>query len=153
MGINRKIFGGKRKLNAVVLVGRTTKDIELRRTGSGTAVASFTLAVNRDFKTQDGQEADFINCVAWKKTAEFLEQYVHKGDRIAVNGSIRTRNYTGNDGRKVYVTEVIANNVEFIETKKNREMQSDSPSVQNNSNSYNGWENTGYDLDNSELPF
>ena len=138
-------------MNAVVLVGRTTKDIELRRTGSGTAVASFTLAVNRDFRTQDGQEADFIQCVAWKKTAELLEQYVHKGDRIAVSGSIRTRNYTGNDGRKVYITEVLANSIEFIETK--REMQSDSPSVQNKSNSYNGWGNTGYDLDNSELPF
>lgn len=140
-------------MNAVVLVGRTTKDIELRRTGNGTAVASFTLAVNRDFKTQDGQEADFINCVAWKKTAELLEQYVHKGDRIAVSGSIRTRNYTGNDGRKVYITEVLANNVEFLETKKNRETPSDSPSVQNKSNPYNGWENTEYDLDSSELPF
>lgn len=138
-------------MNAVILVGRATKDIELRRTGSGTAVASFTLAVNRDFRTQDGQEADFIQCVAWKKTAELLEQYVHKGDRIAVSGSIRTRNYTGNDGRKVYITEVLANSIEFIETK--REMQSDSPSVQNKSNSYNGWGNTGYDLDNSELPF
>lgn len=139
-------------MNAVVLVGRTTKDIELRRTGSGTAVASFTLAVNRDFKTQDEQDADFIQCVAWKKTAELLEQYVHKGDRIAVNGSIRTRNYTGNDGRKVYITEVLANHVEFLET-KNRETPSDSPSVQNKSNSYNDWGNTGYDLDNSELPF
>ena len=145
MGINRKIFGGKRKLNAVVLVGRTTKDIELRRTGSGTAVASFTLAVNRDFRTQDGQEADFIQCVAWKKTAELLEQYVHKGDRIAVNGSIRTRNYTGNDGRKVYVTEVLANNVEFLETKKNSEQSN------YNNNSYNHT-----DLDNfndTQLPF
>ena len=72
MGINRKIFGGKRKLNAVVLLGRTTKDIELRRTGSGTAVASFTLAVNRDFRTQDGQDADFIQCVAFYQTAEFI---------------------------------------------------------------------------------
>ena len=132
-------------MNAVVLVGRTTKDIELRRTGSGTAVASFTLAVNRDFRTQDGQEADFINCVAWKKTAELLEQYVHKGDRIAVSGSIRTRNYTGNDGRKVYVTEVLANNVEFLETKKNSEQSN------YNNNSYGHT-----DLDNfndTELPF
>ena len=132
-------------MNAVVLVGRTTKDIELRRTGSGTAVASFTLAVNRDFKTQDGQEADFINCVAWKKTAELLEQYVHKGDRIAVSGSIRTRNYTGNDGRKVYVTEVLANNVEFLETKKSSEQSN------YNNNSYGHT-----DLDNfndTELPF
>lgn len=132
-------------MNEVILVGRTTKDIELRRTGSGTAVASFTLAVNRDFRTQDGQEADFINCVAWKKTAELLEQYVHKGDRIAVSGSIRTRNYTGNDGRKVYVTEILANHVEFIETKKNSE--------QSNYNN-NGYGHT--DLDNfndTELPF
>lgn len=132
-------------MNAVVLVGRTTKDIELRRTGSGTAVASFTLAVNRDFKTQDEQDADFIQCVAWKKTAELLEQYVHKGDRIAVSGSIRTRNYTGNDGRKVYVTEVLANNVEFLETKKSSEQSN------YNNNSYGHT-----DLDNfndTELPF
>lgn len=131
-------------INLCVLIGRTTKDIELRRTGSGTAVASFTLAVNRDFRTQDGQEADFINCVAWKKTAELLEQYVHKGDRIAVNGSIRTRNYTGNDGRKVYITEVLANHVEFLETKKSREQS-------NYNNEQSNYNNNGYgytDLDN-----
>lgn len=139
-------------MNAVVLVGRTTRDIELRRTGNGTAVASFTLAVNRDFKTNDGQEADFIQCVAWKKTAELLEQYVHKGDRIAVNGSIRTRNYEDSHGRTVYVTEVLVNHVEFLET-KNREMSSDSPSVQNNSNPYNDWGNKEYEMDNSDLPF
>lgn len=139
-------------MNAVVLVGRTTRDIELRRTGNGTAVASFTLAVNRDFKTNDGQEADFIQCVAWKKTAELLEQYVHKGDRIALNGSIRTRNYEDSHGRTVYVTEVLVNHVEFLET-KNREMPSDSPSVQNNSNPYNDWGNKEYEMDNSDLPF
>lgn len=139
-------------MNAVVLIGRTTKDIDLRRTGNGTAVASFTLAVNRDFKTNDGQEADFIQCVAWKKTAELLEQYVHKGDRIAVNGSIRTRNYEDSHGRTVYVTEVLVNHVEFLET-KNREMPSDSPSVQNNSNPYNDWGNKEYEMDNSDLPF
>lgn len=139
-------------MNTVVLIGRTTRDIELRRTGNGTAVASFTLAVNRDFKTQDGQEADFIQCVAWKKTAELLEQYVHKGDRIAVNGSIRTRNYEDSHGRTVYVTEVLVNHVEFLET-KNREMPSDSPSVQNNSNPYNDWWNKEYEMDNSDLPF
>lgn len=132
-------------MNAVVLVGRTTKDIELRRTGSGTAVASFTLAVNRDFRTQDGQEADFIQCVAWKKTAELLEQYVHKGDRIAVSGSIRTRNYTGNDGRKVYVTEVLANNVEFLETKKSSEQSN----YNNNSYGHTDLDN----FNNTELPF
>ena len=139
-------------MNTVVLIGRTTRDIDLRRTGNGTAVASFTLAVNRDFKTNDGQEADFIQCVAWKKTAELLEQYVHKGDRIALNGSIRTRNYEDNYGKKVYVTEVLVNHVEFLET-KNREMPSDSPSVQNNSNPYNDWGNKEYETDNSDLPF
>ena len=131
-------------MNSVVLVGRTTKDIELRRTGSGTAVASFTLAVSRDFKTQDGQDADFINCVAWKKTAELLEQYIHKGDRIALNGSIRTRNYEDNHGKKVYITEVLVSHVEFLETKKNRE-QSNYNDEQSNYNN-NGY---GYtDLDN-----
>lgn len=132
-------------MNAVVLIGRTTKDIELRRTGSGTAVASFTLAVNRDFRTQDGQEADFIQCVAWKKTAELLEQYVHKGDRIAVSGSIRTRNYEDNHGKKVYVTEVLANQVEFLETKKNSEQSN------YNNNSYG---NTDLDdFNDTQLPF
>lgn len=139
-------------INLCVLIGRTTRDIDLRRTGNGTAVASFTLAVNRDFKTNDGQEADFIQCVAWKKTAELLEQYVHKGDKIALNGSIRTRNYEDSHGRTVYVTEVLVNHVEFLET-KNREMPSDSPSVQNNSNPYNDWGNKEYEMDNSNLPF
>lgn len=139
-------------MNTVVLIGRTTRDIELRRTGNGTAVASFTLAVNRDFKTNDGQEADFIQCVAWKKTAELLDQYVHKGDRIAVNGSIRTRNYEDSHGKTVYVTEVLVNHVEFIET-KNREMPSDSSSNQNKSDPYDDWGNKEYEMDNSELPF
>lgn len=138
-------------MNLCVLIGRTTKDIDLRRTGNGTAVASFTLAVNRDFKTNDGQEADFIQCVAWKKTAELLEQYVHKGNRIAVNGSIRTRNYEDTQGRTVYVTEVLVNHVEFLETK--REMPSDSPSNQNKSDPYNDWGNKEYEMDNSDLPF
>lgn len=139
-------------INLCVLIGRTTRDIELRRTGNGTAVANFTLAVNRDFKTNDGQEADFIQCVAWKKTAELLEQYVHKGDKIALNGSIRTRNYEDSHGRTVYVTEVLVNHVEFLET-KNREMPSDSPSGQNKSDSYDDWGNKNYEMDNSDLPF
>lgn len=135
------------RVNAVVLVGRTTKDIELRRTGSGTAVASFTLAVNRDFKTNDGQEADFIQCVAWKNTAELLEQYVHKGDRIAVNGSIRTRNYEDNYGKKVYVTEVLVNHVEFLET-KNREQSN------YNNNGYTEPNDNGhFELEKDDLPF
>ena len=134
-------------INLCVLIGRTTRDIELRRTGNGTAVASFTLAVNRDFKTNDGQEADFIQCVAWKKTAELLEQYVHKGDRIAVNGSIRTRNYEDNYGKKVYVTEVMVNHVEFLET-KNREQSN------YNNNGYTEPNDNGhFELEKDDLPF
>ena len=139
-------------MNTVVLIGRTTRDIELRRTGNGTAVASFTLAVNRDFKTNDGQEADFIQCVAWKKTAELLEQYVHKGNRIAVNGSIRTRNYEDSHGRTVYVTEVLVNHVEFLET-KNREQSN----YNNNSYGYtapdNFNDNGHFELEKDVLPF
>lgn len=137
-------------MNSCVLIGRTTKDIELRRTGNGTAVASFTLAVNRDFKTNDGQEADFIQCVAWKKTAELLEQYVHKGDRIAVNGSIRTRNYEDSHGRTVYVTEVLVNHVEFLET-KNREQSNYNNNGYTDPDNFN--DNENFELEKDDLPF
>lgn len=137
-------------MNTVVLIGRTTRDIELRRTGNGAAVASFTLAVNRDFKTNDGQEADFIQCVAWKKTAELLEQYVHKGDRIAVNGSIRTRNYEDSHGRTVYVTEVLVNHVEFLET-KNREQSNYNNNGYTEPDNFN--DNENFELEKDDLPF
>lgn len=137
-------------MNTVALIGRTTRDIDLRRTGNGTAVASFTLAVNRDFKTNDGQEADFIQCVAWKKTAELLEQYVHKGDRIAVNGSIRTRNYEDSHGRTVYVTEVLVNHVEFLET-KNREQSNYNNNGHTDSDNFN--DNENFELEKDDLPF
>lgn len=137
-------------MNTVALIGRTTRDIELRRTGNGTAVASFTLAVNRDFKTNDGQEADFIQCVAWKKTAELLEQYVHKGDRIAVNGSIRTRNYEDSHGRTVYVTEVLVNHVEFLET-KNREQSNYNNNGYTEPDNFN--DNGHFELEKDDLPF
>lgn len=137
-------------MNSCVLIGRTTRDIDLRRTGNGTAVASFTLAVNRDFKTQDGQEADFIQCVAWKKTAELLEQYVHKGDRIALNGSIRTRNYEDSHGRTVYVTEVLVNHVEFLET-KNREQSNYNNNGYTDPDNFN--DNENFELEKDDLPF
>lgn len=137
-------------MNIVVLIGRTTRDIDLRRTRNGTVVASFTLAVNRDFKTNDGQETDFIQCVAWKKTADLLEQYVHKGDRIAVNGSIRTRNYKDSHGRTVYVTEVLVNHVEFLET-KNREQSNYNNNGYTESNNFN--DNERFDLEKDDLPF
>ncbi|MED4978262.1 single-stranded DNA-binding protein [Geobacillus stearothermophilus] len=101
-------------MNRVVLVGRLTKDAELRYTSSGVAVASFTLAVNRPFANQQGErEADFVNVVAWRKTAENLANYTKKGSMIGVDGRIQTRSYE-KDGRRVYVTEVVADTVQFL---------------------------------------
>lgn len=101
-------------MNRVVLVGRLTKDAELRYTPSGVAVASFTLAVNRPFANQQGErEADFINVVAWRKTAENLANYTTKGSLVAVDGRLQTRSYE-KDGRRVYVTEVVADTVQFL---------------------------------------
>lgn len=105
-------------LNRVALVGRLTRDPELRRTGSGKAVTSFNLAVERNFKSDD-QEADFINCVCWGKVAENTECYCSKGSMVSVDGRIQTRNYENNQGHKVYVTEVIADSVQFINTRNN----------------------------------
>lgn len=105
-------------LNRALLVGRLTRDPELRRTGSGKAVTSFNLAVERNFKSDD-QEADFINCVCWGKVAENTERYCSKGSMVSVDGRIQTRNYDNSQGQKVYVTEVIADSVQFIQTNRN----------------------------------
>lgn len=105
-------------LNRALLVGRLTRDPELRRTGSGKAVTSFNLAVERNFKSDD-QEADFINCVCWGKIAENTERYCSKGSMVSVDGRIQTRNYENNQGQKIYVTEVIADSVQFISTRNN----------------------------------
>nr|DAU66819.1 MAG TPA: Single strand binding protein [Caudoviricetes sp.] len=134
-------------MNNVSLIGRLTKDVEERRTQSGTPVASFTLAVDRR-KKEDG--ADFIPCIAWDKAAETIAKYVHKGDLFGVTGYIQTRSYEKN-GRMNYFTEVVTTSFQFLERK--REMSSDSPSGQNNSNFDNGWRNTSNDISESELPF
>lgn len=105
-------------LNRALLVGRLTRDPELRRTGSGKAVTSFNLAVKRNFKSDD-QEADFINCVCWGRIAENTERYCSKGSLVSVDGRIQTRNYENNQGQKGYVTEVIADSVQFISTRNN----------------------------------
>lgn len=102
-------------INSVALTGRLTKDVDLRTTQNGISVASFTLAVNRQYSKD--KEADFINCVAFKKTAEVLQQFAGKGRLIGVTGSIQTRHYTGKDGKEVYVTEVLANNVSFLDSR------------------------------------
>ena len=104
-------------INRVVLIGRLTRDPELRKTQSGMSVCSFTLAVNRR-QNQDGtQEADFINCVSFGRTAEFAEKYFRQGLKIIVSGRIQTGSYTNRDGQKVYTTEVVVEEQEFAESK------------------------------------
>lgn len=109
-------------INNVVLVGRMTKDAELRRTPSNVAVATFTLAVNRPFKNEAGErEADFIQCVIWRQSAENLANWAKKGSQIGITGRIQTRNYEGNDGKRVYVTEVVAETVMLLDSKSNNQ--------------------------------
>ncbi|SES22569.1 single-stranded DNA-binding protein [Salipaludibacillus aurantiacus] len=103
-------------INRVVLVGRLTKDPELRYTANGIAVASFTLAVNRPFSNQQGnREADFINCVVWRKQAENVANFLKKGSQAGVDGRIQTRSFDNNEGRRVFMTEVVAESVQFLE--------------------------------------
>ena len=108
-------------MNKVILIGRLTKDPELRYTQSGTGVATFTLAVNRRFSNQNGErEADFINCVAWQKSAEFVANYFRKGQEMALEGRLQVRSYDGNDGQRRWVTEVVADQIEFVGAKNDR---------------------------------
>ncbi|MGG0643761.1 single-stranded DNA-binding protein [Sporosarcina gallistercoris] len=103
-------------INRVVLVGRLTKDPELKYTQSGIAVTRFTLAVNRPFSSQSGErEADFINCVAWRKQAENTANFLRKGSLAGVDGRIQTSNFEGQDGKRVFMTEVVADSVQFLE--------------------------------------
>ena len=106
-------------INKAILMGRLTRDPELRHTGSGTPVCSFSIAIDNGYG--DNRSTDFINCVAWNKTAEFVEKYFTKGKMIIVIGRIRTRTWEGNDGRKNYVTEVAAGEVSFGESKGREE--------------------------------
>lgn len=118
-------------INRVVLVGRITKTPDLRKTQSGTSVVSFTIACNRRVPSQ-GQDADFINCVAWNKTADFMAQYVKKGALLGLEGRIQTRNYDDKDGKRVYITEVVADSVQFLESKKQAESGGNEATLQNN---------------------
>ena len=107
-------------INRVVLVGRLTKDVELRKTNSNTSVCSFTLACNRRFQSQQGgQTADFINCIAWRQSADFLAKYASKGSIVGVEGRISTRSYDNQAGQKVYVTEVTCDSVQLIGGNRN----------------------------------
>ena len=108
-------------LNHITIMGRLTRDAELRRTGSGIAVASFTVAVDRDFGGRDGgeKETDFIDCVAWRQTGEFVSKYFTKGSMIVVSGRLQIRGWTDKDGNKRRTAEVVADNVYFGESKRN----------------------------------
>ena len=106
-------------LNKIILMGRLTRDPELRRTGNGTAVTSFTIAVDRDFKSQNGdKETDFIDVVAWRSTAEFVSKHFAKGRMAAVEGKLQIRDWTDKDGAKRRTAEVIADNVYFADSKR-----------------------------------
>ncbi|TFJ92163.1 single-stranded DNA-binding protein [Lentibacillus salicampi] len=146
-------------INNVTLVGRLTADPDLRYTQNGTAVANFRLAVNRPFTNQNGEnEVDFINCVVWRRPAENLANYMKKGSQIGITGRIQTRNYENNEGRTIYVTEVVADNVAFLESKKQSNNQS---SNQSNSQQQTDKSNTDpfkdngepIDISDSDLPF
>lgn len=122
-------------MNRTVLVGRLTKDPELRYTPNGVAVASFTLAVNRTYTNQQGdREADFINCVVWRRPAENVANFLKKGSLAGVDGRLQSRSYEDQTGRRVFVTEVVADSVQFLESKGTG---SQSASTRND-NSYNG---------------
>lgn len=122
-------------INNVVLAGRLVRNIELRQTSTGMEMTYFTLAVNRNFKNEQGvQAADFIGCVAFGKTAENMARFLSKGSLIAVEGRISTRNFQGNDGKTVYVTEIVASSITFLESKKQ----------QGNTTQYGQTQNSGY---------
>ena len=136
-------------INNVVLVGRITKDIDLRMSESGKAYTNFTLAVNRAFKGQDGQQqADFISCKTFNKQAENLARYCGKGSLIAVVGSIQVSNFQGKDGNTVYRTEVIANNIQFLDT-RNQGQQQQQP-TNNNFNNFNQSQPNAMDVINQQ---
>ena len=106
-------------INNITLVGRLTKDSDLRYTSDGTATATFSLAVNRPFKSANGErEVDFINCVIWRKNAENFANFTRKGSLVGITGRIQTRNYENKEGQRVYVTEVVAENFALLESKK-----------------------------------
>ena len=120
-------------INNVVLEGRMTRDAELRYTPQNQAVATFTLAVNRNFKNQSGErEADFINVVIWRQQAENLANWAKKGALIGITGRIQTRNYENQQGQRVYVTEVVADNFQLLESRTSREGQSSGSYTSNN---------------------
>ncbi len=148
-------------LNHITIMGRLTRDPELRRTGNGIAVASFTLAVDRDYKPEDGdRETDFIDCIAWRQIGEFVSKYFMKGSMAVVSGRLQVRGWTDKDGNKRRTTEVVAENIYFGESKRDAEGRSNSYSSSTPSyGNYGGYPATSgsnfavLEDDDSQLPF
>lgn len=137
-------------INRTVLTGRLTDDVDLRYTPSGSSVGNFRLAVNRRFTNQNGErEADFINCVVWKKTAENLANFTHKGSLVAIDGRIQTRNYDDKDGKKVYITEIVVEQFALLEPRQDNQVQ------QPQQNNMSPFDNTSdqVDITDDDLPF
>lgn len=137
-------------MNRVILVGRLTAEPQLKYTPNGVPVANFTLAVNRAFSNQQGErEADFINVVVWRKPAENAANFLKKGSLAGVDGKIQTRHYEGQDGKRVYVTEVVADSVQFLESKKE-----DKPAQKHTADPGDPFKSNGaIEITDSDLPF
>ena len=157
-------------INNVVLVGRMTKDADLQYTASNIAVATFNLAVNRNFKNNNGErEADFINCVIWRQQAENLSNWAKKGALVGITGRMQTRNYENQQGQRVYVTEVVADSFQLLESRNTQEQRggnSQAPSQNNYGNTgsqtpdfgngfggFGAGSSTPMDISDDDLPF
>src|SRR5699024_3929464 len=140
-------------MNRFVGVGRLTKDPDLRYTASGTAVANFTIAINRPFKNKEtGEiEADFINGVIWRKPAENLANYMQKVSQIGIDGRLQSRTYEGNDGKTVFVTEVVADSVQFLDSKGSSKGNSQQEKVEAYNNELEN--HNEIDISSDDLPF
>lgn len=137
-------------MNKAILLGRLVADPELRSTQSGKRVASYRLAVDRQFKQEGQPEADFLPCIAWGNHAEFAEKYLQKGMKIALEGRIQVRSFDGNDGKKVYITEILVERQEFCESKGASGQQPQEKAETQSPQEYSG----GFvEVDDNELPF
>lgn len=151
-------------MNKAIIIGNVTKDLELKRTQSGQAVINFNVAVQRNFTNDKGErEADFISVVAWGKIAENASTYLGKGSKVAIEGRIQVRNYEDKDGKKVYIVEIVAEQVQFLDTKepnKNTITATSNASINNarsvqkdSNNFFDSFKNKELDINADELPF
>ncbi|TMN20826.1 single-stranded DNA-binding protein [Lentibacillus cibarius] len=140
-------------MNNTQLIGRMTKDVDMKYTQNGVAVATFTLAVNRPFTNKNGdREADFIRCQVWRKLAENTAQFCKKGSQVGVTGRIQTRSFEGQDGKPVFMTEVVGDQVEFLDTKTSQGKGSSSNQSSGQSNPFQG-QGQPVEVDDQDLPF